>query len=1460
TETNYYEFYYSTPDASVLIWDRAVLLSVDDSSILSNINIIIDPNQGSTIEGYVFLEDNTPVEGVDVYAWSDSLEIGNGAVTDADGYYKIWGLEEVSAANAVELGYIVDIYSQNHPYQAYEHSDTYDNATWIGTGSTGINFLLKNSASISGTILDENGNPAANVWIDAWSYSSPGYGYAESDSSGNYAIAGLLPASDYIVSASSPDYQTQYFNGKVDEGAADFVNLTKGDAVNINFGLKQGGSIFGIVYLPDGNPAVDVWVDAWSETTYTGNGASTDNNGFYEITGLNPDVNDYILSAWADAYPQAYYNTPVAPSESSRNINLTDGFSISGNVTSNGSPVSGIWVEAWAGDSGGWGSTITQGTITNGSNFMISGLSSGTYELSIYSMDYTEQVYPDPVPVSADVSGFNFVLEKAYSIAGNININNLPDGQMLWVNAWSPSIDSGNYAEITGTSSTVTYQISGLSPAPDYIVDIYSEGYPSIVYDGKNNWDAPDLVDLSQGNQTGINFDLPSFDSFAAISGTVTFPAEAQPGEYAWIEAFSMLTGVGNGVSIELGTTSPVSYKINGLIKAEDYIVSIWSDKYKGQYFQGAAVQEDATPVNTNDSLPDNAVNFTLETGAVISGTVYLVKDNIPQPMPGVEVDAWSESTGSWGYAYTLDNGAYTIEGLEQADDFTVTIWHPVYGVFFYNNIQTVRDESSATLLDTNIPNTDIDFNLTEGKSIAGKVSNQNGRGLPDVWVDAWSDQQMAGNGTYTDGDGIYIIGGLPEGQYEVSAWPDWEMSYLPQTKNNIAGGTTGVDFKLASQAEFNVVQGLVTNSSAVPVPDAVIEIWSETEDFNGFGYGWTITDDMGTYKISGLSDGNDYVLMAWPPENSSFGFTSQNIIIDSDKTINITLEQAQSIKGTIYKKDGVTPVSGVWVYAYSDLNYFWGEAVSSKNGSYEIKQVPSGSDYVVTAVVSGFLENEKTGQSSEATVDFILDTGGSITGKVQTASSGPVADAYIEIYSQSQSGISLYGGVSLTDADGNYVVHGLKKEDTNGNPVSDYIVTVFTNDYPPQSAAGKKVGDIVNFTLGTTSELSGTVKNPLNQPFPDETIIKLAFYEATDTNGTITYNYTRIVELPVDASGNFTISGLSENKGYQLKFTAFAESELEQWAGTNGTGIITLPADGSAPPGTEVFYPGNIDFTFSTSIGRSAVSYDEAVSDESAPGPVQNLRSTSHISIDFQNAGIKRTGQNLSTSPSFKISNSPNITVTWDPSAGSEDESYYHVFNTETEHEITKRNAPGTNPVKTRKTTSRNLAGDDVTYYFHVAGVNDRGRIGDTSSLSFRIDTVAPKNVQVNVNNRNARSGDNSVVLDLGATGAVEMYISNTNYGADGKWENFSSTKQWKVSDGARAAKIYVQFRDEAGNISNALATVNLDSAGSDLANAIKVLQVLTGITVDTSSLTPVNDTQIGLQDAVMYLKNAAD
>jgi len=189
--------------------------------------------------------------------------------------------------------------------------------------------------------------------------------------------------------------------------------------------------------------------------------------------------------------------------------------------------------------------------------------------------------------------------------------------------------------------------------------------------------------------------------------------------------------------------------------------------------------------------------------------------------------------------------------------------------------------------------------------------------------------------------------------------------------------------------------------------------------------------------------------------------------------------------------------------------------------------------------------------------------------------------------------------------------------------------------------------------------------------------------------------------------------------------------------------------------------------------------------------GSVELLRSTSHEI----------------NSPSTKT----QIRITWQiPEGYTQVNGYYYLFDNNQTHTFTELNTNGINFGDYYEAVSENYNDvDDVAYYFHIAAEDVSENIGTTSTLGpIRIDTIAPKNALVSAP---SVIYNDAVTLTLGATDAKDMYISNIAYGVAGSWETYNTTRQWTVSSEKGVKTIYVQFRDDAGNISKISTTTRV-------------------------------------------------
>lgn len=1484
-----YEFYHHDLNQSVIFFEAAALVNVPDATHVVGVDIIVG-KQGGTISGQVTDIDGQPIAGAEVRAWSEKLKAGGEAWTDETGAYEMWGLRK---ANVLEDSYIVEASAKNYVRQFYSGVNTPEAAVPVPDGFVNIDFALSQGAHISGVVKNTQGYPVPDATVRAWSALAMAFEETRSGSDGAYILPSLPPASDYIVSAQAADYQTQWYSdknstGKNSEDAASPVDLSYGDVSGVNFSLSEGSVIFGRIYIGDQNhPAPEgMEVLALSNATKTESRAKTNTEGGFRIIGLDPDVTDYILAAHHPGNPPVYYRedmvgsdniafrmenaTPIAPSTANtRDMVLPPGVSIRGKVVLNKMPVAGVKVEARAYEKApdsdklmdyGWGEAFTQAEAVDEVNYEIKGLRPGPqvvgqtvaieYKVSVHLPKELSQYAAPPQPVDvadADVNGVNFELaqQEGRTISGLIY--NLADGKKITIRARSEQARFDREIQITGDGSDKPYQIASLIPASDYVVELRSPDYPPMTYGGKSEFMKPDMVDVSETDAAGVDFTLPDAGDLGTISGQVVFPEDAALGEDARVEAISHSTGVRRETVVRRGLAGPtVSYDIQALVRADDYLVSIRPKSYKFHFYPDALREADAQPVDISVEDAD-AIDFTLTPGLSISGQV--VQDGAGVAL--TEVHAWSPSTGTGGHAKSALDGSFTIQGLEAIDDYTLEVndWRGGLGSVFYHPDGAVRDRNLAREIDTTQGNVSgLEIVLDPGQSISGSVANIEGARLANVRVSAWSDQTRAGNGVFTADDGTFEIKGLPDGIYDVSAKPHWSSSYLTQTRTNVYAGNADVDFRLMEKTGDYVVSGKVTNADLVGVQGATVEMWPVG---GAAPSGWTLTNGNGDWEISEVAEG-DYRIVVHPPSTSDLAVGAQETISVAGETTaiaapEVALPPGQTIFGTVQDADG-NLVASAEVRVVSISTGFVERTHTNSEGVYEIDHAPVADDYVGTVFEPGYSPEEiafAVSAPDGALVNFTLNSGNAISGKVLDVDGEPLSDVLVEIYAAGRKSEFQFSGSARTNEDGAYSIEGLRCKDASGAALADYTVTApsftrYDDDGSPirylkTSISGRKPGDTVDLSLSlaepdSSKIISGTVTNPtaLGGDYVAVDLFVVGDAGRFDQHQTIR-----------DSDGAFSFKGLEPGGQYTLGFGVYVEDDEEyfqyQWAGPSNIGVAD--ADGLMPPDSaQVYAPGTVDiaFSFNTNLRRQSqpglANWPGTVNSlRIAAGDIDAIRPNSTNSSFEGGWGARSTAQNLARTPAEAVTNSPTITVTWEPSSNGTDEKYYYVFNNEDGYAITKRNAPQPS-VDSRKAVSNDLSGDEVSHYFHIAVEDDRGRIGATESLSFIVDTVAPRNASLQA----ATGTDSNIVtLELGADGASEIYVSNTHFGEGGQWENFVSSMQWELSD-VDDPVVYVQFRDEARNTANAAVSVDVEASRDYLSDVIVNLQVLAGLDVE--------------------------
>ena len=252
---------------------------------------------------------------------------------------------------------------------------------------------------------------------------------------------------------------------------------------------------------------------------------------------------------------------------------------------------------------------------------------------------------------------------------------------------------------------------------------------------------------------------------------------------------------------------------------------------------------------------------------ATISGTV--VADNTGQPIAGAWVEAFTDSYTSYGFAQTDVNGQYAIENLD-VGSYRLHVYNAAGYIEEYFDDTSSFGNSIPVVVAGAFDALTVDFSLAPAATISGTVTDEGtGQPLADVWINADSINNGMGYGAQTDGEGRYVVSGLPAGDYRVRAqapagffseYYDNTTDYYNSTPVPVAGGTDtgGIDFALAQPGG---ISGTVTaGDTGLPLAGASV---CTQVDNGSYTYDYCAsTDASGNYLLSNLKPAS-YILRA---------------------------------------------------------------------------------------------------------------------------------------------------------------------------------------------------------------------------------------------------------------------------------------------------------------------------------------------------------------------------------------------------------------------------------------------------------------------------------------------------------------------------------------------------------------------------------------------------------------------
>ncbi|MDD3102379.1 MAG: hypothetical protein PHE59_04525, partial [Patescibacteria group bacterium] len=112
----------------------------------------------------------------------------------------------------------------------------------------------------------------------------------------------------------------------------------------------------------------------------------------------------------------------------------------------------------------------------------------------------------------------------------------------------------------------------------------------------------------------------------------------------------------------------------------------------------------------------------------------------------------------------------------------------------------------------------------------------------------------------------------------------------------------------------------------------------------------------------------------------------------------------------------------------------------------------------------------------------------------------------------------------------------------------------------------------------------------------------------------------------------------------------------------------------------------------------------------------------------------------------------------------------------------------------------------------FVTGGEEDDGGdtpTGGSTGGSGNAGVVGPTNLSLKINSGAAKTSSRTVTLNITATNAAEMMVSNTIDFTGINWEPYQATRSWLLTIGKGEKSVYMRFRDKDFNLSSIISSI---------------------------------------------------
>ncbi len=697
---------------------------------------------------------------------------------------------------------------------------------------------LEEETGIEGVVIDKNtSEPIPGALVGFRSNEM-----VATDTEGKFRLIYTKDFEEAYVTANAPGYATKRI----------VVRIKKSSMQEVAIELGPGSKLAGTVYDPNGQPVEGAEVGIFGLSLLAGK-VITDNEGKFEIDGLNPAGQYYQVFVNHPEYPEISISIDSAPAGQTlqQDIIFKPGVDIFGQVTNaQGMPVASVTVGNTR--SGAMWNNKTTETDEEGM-YLLENVDVGELFLWTVHDQYAPSVLHTTLEKGLVEQRIDIQLKEPRALHGRVvdsDGNSVPDVTVV--------ID-----EYNGITNLGQNRYSGDLDGRFVIPNAPRDGNLTIRVIGKSFSSRNYKVDLSQEEC------LITVKKSGRIYGKVIDDATGEP-----ITKFNVkltATRVGSSTYGYSSTWSEEGYTFDsaqGLFDTgrqrfpinAQYQMTVSADGYDPVTSDPVIVQ----PVTEN---PDRT-EFRLQPAKVYAGRV---RTNDGEPIEGAEVVFFSERNAqyheNWPRAVTDKTGIFTISGLSDEPQ-CVSVSASGF---------TPRAYLMTNLLESH--NQFADIVLDRAAALVGCVLDENGDGIVGASVHAFVDTSQIrdvltfhpslGPRVRTDKDGYYHMQNVPVGHVSISVMSPSNYNLFHKT----------VDLKPGQVMELNFggEEGRYVINGAVRIDGNILEnaefgIQSTRfEDKNRFSK-IRLTDSEGRFKIINVPEGRYLAYVRWrAPENTKW-------------------------------------------------------------------------------------------------------------------------------------------------------------------------------------------------------------------------------------------------------------------------------------------------------------------------------------------------------------------------------------------------------------------------------------------------------------------------------------------------------------------------------------------------------------------------------------------------------------